>query len=405
MHILSDLLPLQVEPTRNRGIGHYTRCALAAAIRQAPDGQTHMLATHRSLPPAAWCAAGNAAEATIEVDYPFNGYRPDTWREHESAWGSVWQALVDRHACDVLYVHSPFEVAAPPHRRPARARLVVTVYDLIPLIYPDQYLAKAPPWYAAHYRRACELVRQADQIVTISECSRQDLVERLSIEPARIQVAPPGPSPNIVREPRPEVALALRCRYGLRGGYVLCTSGYDYRKNLPRTLEAYAALPEELRHDFPLVIVCRLNAAEERSLRTDVKRRRLEQQVVLTNFVADEELAALYRMATVQFFPSLYEGFGLPALDAMACGLPVVTSNTSSLPEVVGDAAVIADPTDAPALSAALARVLASESLRTEMRARGLKQAAQFSWERAGQVIVNVYQALNVFCGTRGQLL
>jgi glycosyltransferase involved in cell wall biosynthesis len=142
-----------------------------------------------------------------------------------------------------------------------------------------------------------------------------------------------------------------------------------------------------------LVVVCKLEGTEQAHLRDQAEELGIKTQVVLTNFVQDAELAALYRMATVQFFPSLYEGFGMPVLDAMLCGLPVITSNVSALPEVAGDAAVLVDPVDLDEMAGALTRVLESDCLRGEMRARGRAQAAHFRWDNTADKFRAAYSA------------
>ncbi|MBI5878441.1 MAG: glycosyltransferase family 4 protein [Chloroflexi bacterium] len=388
--ILSDLLPLQVEPTRHRGIGQYAWHTIDALLKHNAADQTHLLAIHPDLPAPPPFTTEGAAWRVVNVDQPAADYRAEAWLAFQPAYADMWQRIIDANAVDVLFVHSPFELVAPPHSRPARARLVLTVFDLIPLIFADHYLKTTPPWYAGRYAQVCDLIRHADQIITISDCSRRDIMERLGVAPTRIRVAPPGPSAFVLRPPTPETERSMRQRWRLRDGFVLCTTGYDHRKNLPRALDAYARLPAPLRQAYPLVVVCRLSAVEGQSLRSEIRARKLGRQVVLTNYVSEEALSALYRMATVQFFPSLYEGFGLPVLDAMACGLPVITSNCSAMPEVAGDAAVLVDPCDVDAMAAALARVLESETLQAELRARGLAQAVRFEWMRTGQQLASI---------------
>ncbi|MBM3189517.1 MAG: glycosyltransferase family 4 protein, partial [Chloroflexi bacterium] len=391
--ILSDVLPLQIEPTRHRGIGQYTAKVLHGLARQGAEGQAHLfLGSGHLAQPEPFPSGGPGRWRLYYGDYPLGRYRPDQWAYHLEGYGSYWQKQLDRFRPQVLHIHSPFEWDAPLHRHHAGTPTVYTVYDLIPLRLEEHYLRKAPLWMQSGYRHVCELLRRADHLITISQHSRQDIIELLGIEPERISVAPAGPSGQFARAPDPRVMASLRGRLPLGNGFVISTAGFDYRKNLKRMLESYSLLDRRLRQAHPLVVVCALTSEEEGLLRSQARELGIEANLVLTNYVSDDELLALYHMATVQFLPSIYEGFGLPVLDAMLCGLPVITSNASSLPEVAGEAALLVDPLDTKAMADALTRVLESEGLRAELRAKGLEQAKRFDWEQAARVFQEVYR-------------
>jgi glycosyltransferase involved in cell wall biosynthesis len=391
--ILSDILPLQIQPTRHRGIGRYTTRALHALLGQAPEGQAHILwgSGHLAQPdpfpdkaPTTW--------RLYYGDFPLATYQPEQWSKQLGAYGDYWQTQIDRFSPEVLHIHSPFEWNAPLHSRHARVPTVVTVYDLIPLRLQEHYLRHAPNWMQKGYRHVCRLVQDADHIIAISECSRQDIVDLLHIEPERISVAPGGPSEDFSRIPDAKRQGDLRTRFGLREGFVLSTAGFDYRKNLSRILESYSLLEPRLRQEFPLVIVCSLLSEQEALLHSQARDLGISDHLVLTNYLSSDDLVALYHMATVQFFPSLYEGLGLPILDAMLCGLPVITSNTSSLPEVAGDAALLVDPLDVHDMTGALTRMLSDQELRASMRAKGLARVNLFGWGKTAEVLRQVYR-------------
>jgi glycosyltransferase involved in cell wall biosynthesis len=179
-------------------------------------------------------------------------------------------------------------------------------------------------------------------------------------------------------------------KYGVERPYILYVGALESRKNLPRLLEAYARL-RKWSARWKLVIVG-ARKWKFTPIFEAVQRLGLEPHVHFTDYVADEDLPALYRGAELFAFPSLYEGFGLPVLEAMACGTPVVTSNRSSLPEVAGDAALLVDPLDVEAIAGAMQRVLADEALAAGLREIGLARAAQFTWERTARETVAVYK-------------
>ena len=393
MRILSDILPLQIQPTRHRGIGQYTLGALNALLQHPDRDMSHIFFGNGHLPqPDPFPSNTRTNWRLYYGDFPLGDYHPDQWLDRLDAYATYWQTQIDRFAPHVLHIHCPFEWDAPLHSHYAGTHTVLTVYDMIPLRLEEHYLRQAPPWMKRGYRHVSELIQQADHIIAISEHARRDVIELLGVNPECISAAPAGPSGLINHTPDPRVMADLRRQFGIPGGFVICLSGFDYRKNLPGTLQSYSRLEPRLRKEFPLVIVCRLLPEEENYLRRQAAELGIGDQVVLTNYVSDDELVALYRMATVQFFPSLYEGFGMPVLDAMLCGVPVVTSNVSAIPEVAGDAAVLVNPLDVNEMTDALTRLLEDEALRAEMQAKGLAQASTFGWEKTADVFHWVYE-------------
>jgi len=265
---------------------------------------------------------------------------------------------------------------------------VLTVHDLIFRRYP-QYHKRLNYWYL---NLAMPLyVRRADAIITISESSRRDLVAAYGVPPEKVTVVYEAAAPHFVPQPAAEMA-RVRARYGLPERFLLTVGTIEPRKNLSRLLSAFevaarqgvvdawvvAGRPGWLYDDF----FARLEASPARD------------RVMLPGYVSDADLPALNAAATAAVLPSLYEGFGLPVLEAMGCGAPVVCSDAASLPELGGDAARYFDPADEEAMAAVLVAVLADAGLRNAMRQRGLRQAARFSWQRAAQETRLVYQGL-----------
>jgi glycosyltransferase involved in cell wall biosynthesis len=289
-------------------------------------------------------------------------------------------AALRRHGMDVFL--SPY------YKRPLAAScpVVVTIHDLFFIGYPGR---RRPLYDAAMTQLAYLYARGASAIVADSEHSRRAIVERLGIAPGRIAVIPVGLGPEF----RPGApSAAQRERYGLGPSYALYVGNFLPHKNLPRLLRAWAALPAALRSGTRLVL-----AGGDRAGRPALSALAgplgLEGGVVFPGLIADADLPAVYGGATLLVQPSLEEGFGLPALEAMACGVPVVASRRGALPEVVADAGVLVHPEDETALTAALARVLGSREERAALAGRGLARAADFTVARTAGRVVDLLQA------------
>lgn len=233
--------------------------------------------------------------------------------------------------------------------------------------------------------------RRADHIITISEHSRGDIQECLSVPSERISVIYEAPAP-IFRPIELETARAIaRDKYGIVGGYILFVGTLQPTKNLARLIDAYA-LARRRAGIVPALVIVGQKGWDFADLFARVSGLGLDNQVIFTGYVPDDDLPALYSGADVFVLPSLYEGFGLPVLEAMACGTPVITSTVTSLPEITGDAALLVDPLDTDALARALERVYTDAALRQRLRLAGLARAAQFSWRRCAEETRAVYQ-------------
>jgi len=278
---------------------------------------------------------------------------------------------------------------APPLRAPAP--VVVTVHDLIPLRFPEYRASLGARLYTALVTAATP---GAAHLLTDSEASRQDLLQRLQLPPERVTAVPLGVSERFTPRPNPVEDARARNRYDLPPAYVLYLGGFDRRKNIETLLAVYTWAQDAIGENFPLVIGGRL---PERPGRLFVDPRPLarawgiEEVVRIIGPVAEEDKPALYRGASAFLYPSRYEGFGLPVLEAMACGVPVVASQIPALAELVGDAAYLVPPEDARGMAGALIAVLVDDRLGRTLRERGLERAARFSWaacaERTAQVI------------------
>jgi glycosyltransferase involved in cell wall biosynthesis len=234
--------------------------------------------------------------------------------------------------------------------------------------------------------------RRADRIIAISHATQRDLIAAYDVPPEKVTVIHEAADPRFQPQP-PEAVEAVRTRYGLPERYLLSVGTIEPRKNLTRLLEAFEALHAEGLTDALVVVGGRGWLYDDFFAR--LERSPAREAVLFPGYVPDADLPPIYAGAQALAFPSLYEGFGLPVLEAMACGAPVACSNTSSLPEVAGDAALLFDPHDVTAITQALHRLLSDDTLHADLQQRGRGRAATFSWDRVAAETEAVYNIVS----------
>lgn len=281
-------------------------------------------------------------------------------------------------------LHEPHYVLPPA----TRCRSVVTIHDCIHLMFP-QYL---PNRLAPYYARAAmwSATRQADRILTVSEASKHDILRFFDIAPDRVEVIYNALDTRFSEAPDEAHMEQVRQRYQLHHPYVLYVGNIKPHKNLERLIAAFGRARAECPDDLRLVVIGD-ELSRYPALRQAVHRHKLDKHVRFFGFQPARTLVAFYRLAHAFVFPSLYEGFGLPPLEAMACGTPVVTSNQSSLPEVAGGAAVLVNPYEIDEIAEGICRVVNDEALRADLIARGLARVNDFSWEVAARKTHGIY--------------
>ncbi|HOG46601.1 MAG TPA: glycosyltransferase family 1 protein [Anaerolineae bacterium] len=291
----------------------------------------------------------------------------------------------DRHFPDTDLVHCTEHLLVPLARIPS----VLTIHDVVYLTHPEWhlplnrwFLALAMPLFA----------RRTRAIIAVSEYTRREVVQLLHVDPAKVHVVYEAADARFrpVREP---AALDAVCaRYGLRRPYILYVGAIEPRKNLPLLLRAFSVLARDPAFHHQLVIAGGKGWLYDEVYATAAQLN-LGERLRFTGFVADDDLPALYSAADIAAHPAHFEGFGLPPLEAMACGTPVIASAATSLPEVVGDAGLLVPPYDERAWAEALRRVATDRALHHRLAAQGLAQAARFSWEETARRTVEVYRA------------
>jgi glycosyltransferase involved in cell wall biosynthesis len=404
MRIVIDLQACQGSST-NRGIGRYSMALLQGMLRQAgshelhvafnhhfPDGVANLRQTLGQFLPQSQIS-GYALPAQIWEHQPLNHWRlraAEQLREHYMAslkpdvvhLSSLFEGLGEDACTSVLHGRGNFDTA-------------VTLYDLIPLIRKETYLTD--PNVANWYYRKLQSLKNAELLLAISGYSRREALDALQL--ADDQVVNISSAVDTIFVPRAmssEAELALRQQYGLHRPFLMYTGGIDYRKNIEGLIEAYAQLPATLRQQYQLAVVCSIRQEDKlRLLALASKFHIPEGDVVLTGFVSDDDLVSLYNLTALFVFPSLQEGFGLPALEAMSCGVPVIGSNNSSIPEVIGRADALFDPNKVAEISAKMQQVLSTPAFAGELRAHGLQQAKLFSWDASAKTTIAAFEQIH----------
>jgi len=303
-------------------------------------------------------------------------------------WVDVWlpRELV-RQKIDVL--HTPTNIGVP-HLK--LCKFIVTIHDLIPLLLSEYSTKK----YLARYRRAITLsVRNADKIITVSQQSRNDIVRLLKVPYRKIEVIYEGVD-NFCRPISDQKLLeGIKRKYRIDAPYILHLGGIDEHKNSQVVLKAHRILKTvDKIPALKLVIVGRKDWFFH-ALSRQAYELGIEDDVIFTDFVSDEDLVLLYNTAQVFVFPSLYEGFGLPTLEAMACGTPVIASNTPSLRETIGEAGILVDPKDFNDFAQAIKQILVDNTLRAKLVELGHQRTGLFLWQETARRTLEVYQSVN----------
>jgi glycosyltransferase involved in cell wall biosynthesis len=365
-------IAIDVRKLHDYGIGTYVR-NLVHGLAQQDGGDTYILLCQRS-----------DMEFVRALGPRFEALRVDagnySMREQVTVPIALGRARVD-------LFHAPHYVVSPLTRCP----FVVTIHDCIHLRFPEYLPNRAAQTYARAMMRSS--AHRARRVLTVSNASKQDILHYLHVPAEKVEVIYNALDERLASPPTDEEVTSIRERFQLTSPFILYTGNIKPHKNVDRLIEAYSILRRRGQQEAQLLIIGD-DISKYPNLRRMVHRFQMHKHVRFLGFVPDVTLAALYRLASVFVFPSLYEGFGLPPLEAMAAGVPVVTSNISSLPEVVGDAAVLVDPMDAGAIADAMARVLTDPALRATLIARGYERVKLFSWERSVRRIHEVYAEL-----------
>jgi glycosyltransferase involved in cell wall biosynthesis len=296
---------------------------------------------------------------------------------------SAFRALVRESKVDLLHVPSPW---AP---TPLPVPMVSTMHDVSGFLYPRGM----PLTVRMRYKRQLsKTLEESRRVITVSQILFSTLSIYARVDPAKVRVIHNGVSERYAPQTDEAILQAVRHRYSLPDRFAFWAGDFRPEKNVSFLIQAWAKLQKRLA-DTPTLVLAGAQKLEYRKLRDEVAKRGLEGRVLFPGFIGDEDLPAVYSAATVFVFPSLAEGFGLPPLEAMACGTPCVVSNSASLPEVTGSAALLFNPTSLDGFEDCVTRVLTDPDLHANLRGAGLRQAARFRWSRAAEETLEVYRS------------
>lgn len=406
MRIVIDLQGAQSTGSRNRGIGRYSLSLAQAIVRNRgdhevfialngrfPDTIERIRAAFDGLLPQenirVWTGPGSVSAVNTS----------NTWRREAAE--RLREAFLASLQPDVVLVSSLFEglnddsvtsVGVFSRSIPT----AVTLYDLIPFIHPQPYLEN--PAVRNWYLKKIDHLRRADLWLAISESSRQEGIGYLGLpEDGIINISTAADDHFRKISITPEDGQNLYRKYGLTRSLLMYTGGIDYRKNVERLIRAFARLPDTFRQTHQLAIICSVQPESRRALETLARQQGLKPgDMIITGFVPEEDLVALYNLCKLFIFPSWHEGFGLPALEAMRCGAPVVAANTSSLPEVIGREDALFDPFSEGSIADKITEVLANDTFREELIRHGAEQATKFSWDESARRTLAAIEQLHV---------
>lgn len=288
-------------------------------------------------------------------------------------------------------VHDTYEIGPLSIKMPFKR--IITVHDLSPFLFPNTFSSSNVLFHKIFFSKT---LRSVDKIITVSESTKYDLVTYFNVPEDRIKVIFNGVDTKFRSLRENDVNEFLK-KYNINFPFILYVGTLEPRKNLPTLIKAYYQLKKK-NINHKLVIAGRKGWKYQKIFET-IDKLNLKDDIIFTGYVPENDLPALYNAADLFVYPSIYEGFGLPPLEAMACGTPVITSNTSSLPEVVGDAGIMVDPLDINELAHSMHEVLTNSALKIDLRKKGLERAKMFNWEKCGRETLEVYE--NVYSKNR----
>ncbi|WP_321311698.1 glycosyltransferase [Halarcobacter sp.] len=405
MNILMDLLAIQSEGSRGRGIGRYSE-ELSKNILKLHSADVTLLLN--SLFPEHKEDILNTFSSLID-EKNIQEYRlldsSDKDFKNKSLFNNINSFLIEKqfskyNNADIIHFHSIFEGlegkadTLKTFLNITNLKTVITLYDLIPLIFKDTYLVNEDvrKWYFNKLR----LIYEADLLFAISDATREDAINILGIpEEKVINISGAIDSSNFFKLKTKNDNEKTLIKYGINQPYLMYTGGIDFRKNLEVSIEAFSKIKQKNFENFQYVIVCKINDDQRKSFQELIKKLDIpDNKVIFTGFVSDEELNYLYNKAYLFIFPSIYEGFGLPVLEAMSCGTPVIGSNASSIPEIIGRDDCMFDPTSIEDISNKIDYVLDDKNLVETLKDYFYDRSKLFSWEKSAQIAIAGYKKL-----------
>lgn len=380
VNILIDGRPAELLDRKQRGIGVYTQLLIKSL-----EKHNFKKITYHHLP--------------IRFDKYLKRYTPKN-KVHlllRKAQFLLWildNKLLDRKISTETIFHSTDQLYIPAGHYYKR---VVTVHDIIPTIFPKKYFDKMTPVMKNIYTQSINELPKVEKIITVSHFTKADIIKRLNIDENKITVIHEAPAPQFRVIPKGKCKKILYNDLNLPANYILFIGGIDSRKNLTGVIEVFKRLTSQFDDLYLFIAGSDFQAEDDLNKNTInllLRKYNLEDKTISLGYIDNETLACLYNEAKLLLFPSFYEGFGLPLVEAMACGCPIVASNRTSIPEVVEDVALLINPSCINEMVKATSRILKDNNLSQGMSKKGLKRSKLFSWDKAAKETIKIYQSL-----------
>ena len=382
-----DIRPLETS-TKDRGIGHYTANILAHSLKKTDPKLNFTL--YKTLT-GKLSKTFPESKQTVFYGIP-TIFRPrQKIRKFDPLISPFWHHALRKNQPDLLHLTSFFEVYY--LSIPENIKTIVTLHDLIPVLFSQQCFENklAEDWYWGRL----EQLKKCSRIITISKSAKEDIIKTLQVPKEKVEVIYGGVDNKFCKFSKDEAKKLLAKKYRIHNDYLLSVGAFSYHKNISTIFQAFRDYLKIYREKpLNLVVVCKLIPSEKKIWSEEIKKLGIEDKVHLTNFIPDQDISAFYSAARALLFPSLYEGFGLPILEAMLCQTPVITSRISSMPEVGGKSAYYVNPVNIQEIVLGINQVLTNEKLCQKMVKEGLEQVKKFTWQEAGQRTINVYKSV-----------
>lgn len=393
MRIAFDATAILGPFSKNRGIGNYSMGLFTTMINNDLENDYFFF----NLFDKDFCLQdylNKKAKITEDAFYcgPDNFLLTD--RNLVNLIGNIIKKYIIDNKIDIFYITSPFDDHNVLYQKEwfNDCQVIAIVYDIIPIVFKEHYLADANSY--KYYMRQAEMLRWVDQIQVISQSAKDDLISYLNFSADNIEVIWGAVDQRYKEQEIDDVQWHTICqKFGINSKYIMCTGGDDERKNIAGLIEAYGKMPKQLTQEYQLVIVCKLSQYAVIRYTEIAEQFDVKDRVVLTNFVSNEELLCLYNKAILMAFPSIYEGFGLPIVEAWACGTPVLTANNSSLVQIAGDGAVLVDAKDISDITRGLTYALTECDL-SNLLEKGKKRLELFQWDKVAADSIAAAQKL-----------
>ncbi|MCM1082007.1 MAG: glycosyltransferase [Clostridium sp.] len=392
MNIAFDALAILGPFSKNRGIGNYSLAQFRKMIEMDKDNKYYFFNLIEDF------SMQNVVSSGCVTDcYFFTGDKNELYvnEEYSDVIGAIVKKFLKKNDIDVFYVTSPFQGGYLLYRREwfENVKVIATVYDIIPYVFKDKYLPDKSSY--EFYMTCLDNLRWMDEYLVISNSVKNDMIKYLDFPAEKIHVIYGAVDEELYRQMEINVdeKTTLYRKYDIIGDFIMCTGGDDYRKNIAGLIGAYAKMKKELIQKYQLVIVCKLSVQAVERYTNLSNELGISGRVILTNFVTNEELIQLYNCATLMAFPSIYEGFGLPIVEAWRCGTPVLTSDNSSLGEIAGDGAILVDPYSENSITDGLNKALGETDMEA-LLVKGQERMKLFTWDKVAQASIDVINNL-----------